>query len=149
MLSDVGSLAVGSELPTLVGHPLRVVDFVRYQGVSGDMNPLHHDRAFAQESGCRDVLAMGMLQAGVLGSHLAGIVGPHNMRRFKVQWRAVACAGDVLSYTGLAVSRRRAVGEDVIDMEWTATRQTGEIHFYAWATAAVDGGVTLVPQRST
>ena len=44
-------LAVGTEGPPLEDGPLTVTDFVRYQGASGDMNPIHHDTGFAQKAG--------------------------------------------------------------------------------------------------
>ena len=35
-------------------------DFVRYQGASGDMNPIHHDEPFARAAGYPAPLAVGM-----------------------------------------------------------------------------------------
>ncbi len=55
---DVGA---GPE-PRTVG-PLNRTDFVRYQGASGDFNPIHHDEEFAQGGG---------VPVGVLGRHAAG-----------------------------------------------------------------------------
>ena len=43
--------------------PLTRTDFVRYQGASGDFNPIHHDEEFAKSAGLPD---------GVLGRDAAG-----------------------------------------------------------------------------
>ena len=43
--------------------PLTRTDFVRYQGASGDFNPIHHDEEFAQSAG---------YPIGVLGRHAPG-----------------------------------------------------------------------------
>ena len=54
--------------PMVVG-PLTRTDFVRYQGASGDMNPLHHDETFARAAGYDAPVAVGMLNAGLLGTY--------------------------------------------------------------------------------
>jgi acyl dehydratase len=39
-----------SPAPMTIG-PVTRTDFVRYQGASGDMNPIHHDETFARAAG--------------------------------------------------------------------------------------------------
>ena len=55
--------------PPLVVGPLVRTDFVRYQGASGDMNPLHHDETFARKAGYDAPLAVGMFNAGLLATY--------------------------------------------------------------------------------
>ena len=57
---------VGSELVSYSEGPITVTDFVRYQGASGDMNPIHHDYDYARKAGFAGPFAVGMRQAGVL-----------------------------------------------------------------------------------
>src|SRR5262249_50099258 len=57
--------------PLVIG-PLTRTDFVRYQGASGDMNPLHHDEEFARAAGFSAPLAVGMFGAGALNAWAAG-----------------------------------------------------------------------------
>ena len=59
-------LEVGTEGPSWEDGPLTVTDFVRYQGASGDMNPIHHDSEFASKAGFPKPFAVGMRQMGVL-----------------------------------------------------------------------------------
>jgi acyl dehydratase len=89
-----------------VDSPLTVTDFVRYQGASGDMNPIHHDTDFAKAAGYPGPFAVGMLQAGVLSTYATDWLGASNLRRFKVQFREQAWPGDVLTYTGKVVATR-------------------------------------------
>ena len=91
--------------PTWEDGPLTVTDFVRYQGASGDMNPIHHDTEFAQKAGFPKPFAVGMRQAGVLASWATDWLGPANVRRFKVQWREQAWPGDVLTYSGAVIGQ--------------------------------------------
>ena len=77
---DVGA---GAE-PRTVG-PLTRTDFVRYQGASGDFNPIHHDEEFAQAAGYPTVFSVGMLQAGILATLATDWLG------------ATTCAGSACS----------------------------------------------------
>lgn len=127
---DPAAIQVGDMLPELVDEPLTRTDFVRYQGASGDMNPIHHDEGYARSAGFPTVFAVGMLGAGILGTYVAELFGPENVRKFKVQFREQAWPDDVLTYTGTVVARR----ENELDLELAATRQTGGVHLRGWAT---------------
>ena len=130
-------LAVGEELPPFTDKPLTVTDFVRYQGASGDMNPIHHDTEFAQRSGFPTPFAVGMLQAGILATYLTDRFGASAIRRFKVQWKEQAWPGDVLTYSAVVVGTRQEDGQSLVDLEASVTRQTGGIHLLGWATFVV------------
>src|SRR5262249_12532121 len=70
--------------PRTVG-PVTRTDFVRYQGASGDMNPVHHDEPFARAAGYPAPLAVGMYQAGVLNAYAVDWLGPEHVRRTRVR----------------------------------------------------------------
>jgi acyl dehydratase len=137
---DPALLQVGDTLPELVDEPLTRTDFVRYQGASGDMNPIHHDEGYARSAGFPTVFAVGMLGAGILGTYVAELFGPENVRKFKVQFREQAWPDDVLTYTGTVVARR----ENELDLELAATRQTGGVHLRGWATVICRIGAQVV-----
>jgi acyl dehydratase len=126
------AIVEGQELPKTTFGPLTVTDFVRYQGASGDMNPIHHDTEFAKEAGFPGPFAVGMLQAGLLASRAADWLGPANIRRFKVRFREIAWPGDVLTLTGRVVAKSET--GRIVDLELHAHRQTGGVHAQAWAT---------------
>ena len=128
---------MGDEREPFVDKPLTITDFVRYQGASGDMNPIHHDSEFAQKAGYPTPFAVGMLQASVLGTYVTDWLGPENIRRFKVQFREQAWPGDVLTYTGVVTDVRTGGDETLVDVELACTRQTGGVHLRGWATFSV------------
>lgn len=72
-------------------------DLVRYAGASGDFNPLHHDHEFAARAGLPDVMAHGMLSAGLLASALTFWFGEGSVRRYKVRFHSPVWPGDVLT----------------------------------------------------
>lgn len=132
------SVEEGERLPAFTDRPLTVTDFVRYQGASGDMNPIHHDTEFAKASGFPQPFAVGMLQAGVLATYCTDLFGAANIRRFKVQFREQAWPGDVLTYAGTVAAKREERGEHFADLELSVTRQTGGKHLIGWATFRLD-----------
>lgn len=131
------AVQVGTEAEPFTAPPLTTTDFVRYQGASGDMNPIHHDDAFAQASGYPGPFAVGMLQAGVLATYLTDWFGARSVRRYGTQFREQAWPGDVITYTGRVLAKREEGGERLVDVELVATRQTGGVHLKGWGTVAL------------
>ena len=119
--------------------PLTRTDFVRYQGASGDFNPIHHDEAFAKSAGFPTVFSVGMLQAGLLATYCTDQFGPDNVRRFKVQFREQVWPDDVLTCSGSAGEPYEADGEQRVDLELTVTRQTGGVAIKGEATFVIGG----------
>src|SRR5262245_59409479 len=105
-------LSEGTPGPEAVAiGPLTRTDFVRYQGASGDMNPIHHDEVFARAAGYSAPLAVGMLPAGVLATWATDWLGPENIRRFKVRWREQVWPGDTLRCSGRVARKYLEDGE--------------------------------------
>lgn len=81
-----------------VAYPaLTRTDLVRYAGASGDFNPLHHDPEYAARSGLPDVMAHGMLTAGLLASALTRWFGPGSVLGLSVRFRCPVWPGDMLT----------------------------------------------------
>jgi acyl dehydratase len=122
-------------LPEFTDTPLTITDFVRYQGASGDFNPMHHDVHLAQQAGLDDVFAPGMLAAGILGGYLADLYGPHAIRRLHVQFLEQAWPGDILTYGGCVRDRTGTPAE----LDLLVRKQSGGVHVRARATVLLSG----------
>jgi len=122
--------------PTVLG-PLTRTDFVRYQGASGDMNPVHHDEGFATQAGFPAPLAVGMLTAGALNAWATDWLGPDNVRRTRIRWKKPVFPGYTLTLVGEVVREYEDNGEARVDLELTATTQDGEIAVQGWMTFVV------------
>lgn len=127
---DIATLSPGDVLDTWTDQPLTVNRFMRYQGASGDFNPIHHDTEFAQAAGFPGPFAVGMLQMGTLATYLTDRFGAEGVRSLRVQWREQAWPHDVLTYSATVVE----VGDGTADLDLAVTRQTGGVHLKGWAS---------------
>jgi acyl dehydratase len=130
---------IGDALPQRSFGPITRTDIVRYQGASGDFNPIHHDEEFAKSAGFPTVFSVGMLQAGYLATYATDIFGPSSIRNFRVRFSEQVWPGDVLTCTGTVadIAMDEASGEKRISLELTVTRQTGGTAIRGWASFAV------------
>ena len=136
-MSTPTSTSVGPAPEPLVVGPVTRTDFVRYQGASGDMNPIHHDEEFAKAAGFPTPFSVGMFQAGLLATWATGWLGAENVRNYRVRFKEQVWPGDVLTSTGSIAREYELDGERRVDLDLTCTRQTGGVAITAWATFVV------------
>lgn len=98
------TLREGQELADRRFGPITRSDIVRYQGASGDFNPIHHDEPFARQAGYGSVISVGMLQAGYVAAYCVEHFGPDAVREIRVRFTDVVVPGDALTCRG-TVSR--------------------------------------------
>ncbi len=120
-------IAEGAEAEPFVVGPITRTDFVRYQGASGDMNPVHHDEPFARAAGYPAVLGVGMFPAGVLLAWAASWLGPENVRRTRVRWKEPVWPGDVLTCRATVQKIFEEGGERRAEVRVVCERQTGGV----------------------
>lgn len=99
--------------------PLTRTDFVRYAGASGDFNPLHHDREYAEAAGLPDVMGHGMLSAGLLASALTTWFGEGSVVEFAVRFQTPVWPGDALVATCTTIT---PIATDRVQLELTLAR---------------------------
>jgi acyl dehydratase len=121
------SYGKGDALPPRSFGPITRTDIVRYQGASGDFNPIHHDEDFAKSAGFPTVFSVGMLQAGYLATYATDLFGPAGVRNFRVRFSEQVWPGDVLTCDGTVadIVTDEATGERRAILELRVTRQTG------------------------
>src|SRR3954454_18457422 len=111
-------LHVGAECAPREYGPLTRTDFVRYQGASGDFNPIHHDDEFAQSAGFPTAFSVGLRQPAILATYATDGLGADTVRRFGVQFREQVWPGDELELTGSVVEKGTAdeLGERTVEV---------------------------------
>ena len=137
MKSSWNDLAEGQELEPTVFGPITRTDIVRYQGASGDMNPIHHDEPFARAAGYSAPLVVGMFQAGLLCAWAARRFGPENVRKARMRWQEQVWPGDVLELEGKIARKYVENSEHRIDVELVCRRRGGGVAVTAWETFVV------------
>ena len=92
----MSGLVAGARLPERVFGPVTMTDIVRYQGASGDMNPMHHDDQLARSAGYPAAFSAGMLGAGWLAAYCTDHFGEESVRRFRTRFTQAVYRGDRL-----------------------------------------------------
>lgn len=121
------ALGPGAELPPRRFGPVTMTDIVRYQGASGDFNPMHHDDELARSAGYPAAFSVGMLGAGYLATYCTDILGVQTVRRFRSSFRELVWRGDSLTATARVVSVSVREGERLLTLELRLTNQAGAV----------------------
>ncbi len=122
----------GAEPAPMVIGPVTRTDFVRYQGASGDMNPVHHDELFARGAGFEAPLGVGMFHAGAMATWATAWLGPERVRRTRIRWKAPVWPGDTLTISGKVIDKVEVDGERRVELELSCVKQSGEIVVQGW-----------------
>lgn len=130
-------LVEGASAAARTVGPLTRTDFVRYQGASGDMNPVHHDETFARAAGYEAPLGVGMFHAGVMATWATDWLGAENVRAFKVRWKEPVWPEDLLTIEGRVARRYETPQERRVEVEIVCTKQTGGVAAHATAVFVV------------
>ena len=116
--------------------PVTMTDIVRYQGASGDFNPMHHDDELARSAGYPAAFSVGMLGAGYLATYCTDIFGTETVRRFRTRFRELIWRGDSLTASGRVVSVSVREGERLLTLELRLTNQAGAMAIHGTAEFA-------------
>jgi acyl dehydratase len=137
MAPSFQTLQVGDAPPPLICGPLTRTQFVRYAGASHDFNPNHHDEVYATANGNKAVFGMGMLAGGFCARQLTDWFGVAALAKLRIRFASRFWPGDVLTCTAKVTGKREENGKRLIDCEFSATSQTGEVIIRGDATAAL------------
>jgi acyl dehydratase len=112
----MGELKVGDQVQELRVTPDKYLPH-RYAGASGDFNPIHIDREFAQGVGLPDTILHGLYMMGLVARANAEVADgdPRALKRLSVQFRGMGAPEQeiVVSGTVKAVEDGRVVIDTV------------------------------------
>ncbi|MEM7214410.1 MAG: MaoC family dehydratase N-terminal domain-containing protein [Pseudomonadota bacterium] len=112
--------------------PLLKQEIVRFQGVVGEDDPLHHDHEWAAKNDYPSVFALGTHQASLMAAYASYWLSPEKVRSFKVRFREVVWPGDQLVYNGTIVELDQDNKKAVLNL--TCRRRDQTLVSEAWAT---------------
>jgi acyl dehydratase len=107
--------------------PISMTDIIKYQGASGDFQPIHHDTGFAQAAGLKQPIVIGMLPAGLAANWAADWAGPENVRVVRVRWQQPAWPGDELTIQGEVTKKYEDSEGKKIDLEIKCSKQDSNL----------------------
>jgi acyl dehydratase len=136
VLTSAQDVQVGDQAPS-TEIMLSRTDFVRYAGVSGDLNPMHHDDTKALAAGMPSVFAPGMLTAGVLASAVTDWLGPDCLLRFSVRFTKQVWPEVALSTRIVVVAKDESTG--TVDVTCELVDAAGSTVVQGLATACPTG----------
>jgi len=128
--------------------PISRTDIVRYQGASGDFNPIHHDIEFAKSAGFEDVFVVGMLIAGYLATFASDLVGVESITNFKIRFQAQTWPGDLITCSAKSITQPEVSGNLVhVTLELVAKNQNGVLAATAQADAMISKDSSLLSAK--
>jgi acyl dehydratase len=117
--------------------PVTMTDIVRYQGASGDFNPMHHDDDLARAHGYPAAFSVGMLGAGYLATYCCEHYGVETVRRFRTRFRDLVWRGDTLVASATPVREFDTDGERQVELELRLSTGAGGVAVQGAAEFAV------------
>lgn len=118
---------VGDEIPKL-DVTLEQMMLWMYAGASGDFNPIHVDKEFAEKVGLGGTIAHGLSSMARLGRCVTDWIGdPGALKRFKVRFASPARPGDTVTFWGKVTDKKVEDGRNLVTLEVGANIQDGTV----------------------
>ena len=113
---DITNILVGHEIPEVVIEPLQQQDLIKYAKASGDYNPIHLDKNFANNIGLDNVIVHGMLIMAHLGKSIANSMTIPYLKHFSVQFSSITTLGEKLICSGQVIKIEKDKEKKIISL---------------------------------
>ncbi|MFL2982823.1 MAG: MaoC/PaaZ C-terminal domain-containing protein [Candidatus Neomarinimicrobiota bacterium] len=120
-----GKVKVGYKLPELMIRPITNEMLTLYANASGDYNPIHLDKSYAQRAGLPDVIAHGMLIMSFLGQALINNIEQAKIKEYGVQFSSITKINDILICNGSVSYIHKVQGADMAHFDLKVTDNNG------------------------
>ena len=113
---DITNIIVGHEIPEVIIEPLQQQDLIKYAKASGDYNPIHLDKNFANNIGLDNVIVHGMLIMAHLGKSIANSMTISYLNHFSVQFSSITTLGEKLICSGQVIKIEKDKEKKIISL---------------------------------
>ena len=113
---NIINIAVGYEIPELIIEPFQQQDLIKYAKASGDYNPIHLDKNFANNIGLDNVIVHGMLIMAHLGKSIANSLSISFLKHFSVQFCSITTLGEQLICSGEVIKIEKVKEKKIITL---------------------------------
>ncbi len=114
MLDDITQFEVGDQLSPLIINKITKKSLNRYARASGDYNPIHLDKDFAQKYGLPNVIVHGMLVMSYLGRMLTNTFPQATIVDFSSQFISMTHINEKLSCAGKIIKKTTDFSGNII-----------------------------------
>lgn len=119
-------VAVGTELPALT-KLTTIIQMGRWAGASGDYDPLHYDKATAQDMGFPDAIVQGKLKGAYLTQLVTAWMGTEGwLEKFSCQYRRVDLCRGKMIMKGKVIKKYVKDGKHIVECEIHSETPKGE-----------------------
>ena len=113
---DITNIIVGHEIPEVIIEPLQQQDLIKYAKASGDYNPIHLDKNFANNIGLDNVIVHGMLIMAHLGKSITNSMTIPYLKHFSVQFSSITTLGEKLICSGQVIKIEKDKEKKIISL---------------------------------
>jgi len=134
-------VTVGDEITPLVKQPT-TRQLVMWAGASGDYNPIHYDKDFAQSQRLPGVIVHGALTGSFLCQLITDWIGERGVIcKFSCNYRGMNFPGEALTCRGKVTNKYAADDKHYVEFENWVENPKGE-------KTVTGRAVAIVPSRS-
>ena len=124
---DITNIIVGDEIPEVIIEPLQQQDLIKYAKASGDYNPIHLDKNFANNIGLDNVIVHGMLIMAHLGKSIANSMTTSYLKHFSVQFSSITTLGEKLICSGQVIKIEKEKEKKIISLNLKVLNLSNDI----------------------
>ena len=124
---DITNIIVGYEIPEVIIEPLQQQDLIKYAKASGDYNPIHLDKNFANNIGLDNVIVHGMLIMAHLGKSIANSMTISYLKHFSVQFSSITTLGEKLICSGQVIKIEKEKEKKIISLNLKVLNLSNDI----------------------
>ena len=124
---DITNIIVGYEIPKVIIEPLQQQDLIKYARASGDYNPIHLDKNFANNIGLDNVIVHGMLIMAHLGKSIANSMTIPYLKHFSVQFSSITTLGEKLICSGQVIKIEKDKEKKIISLNLKVLNLSNDI----------------------
>ena len=124
---DITNIIVGHEIPEVIIEPLQQQDLIKYARASGDYNPIHLDKNFANNIGLDNVIVHGMLIMAHLGKSIANSMTIPYLKHFSVQFSSITTLGEKLICSGQVIKIEKDKEKKIISLNLKVLNLSNEV----------------------
>ena len=134
---DITNIIVGDEIPEVIIEPLQQQDLIKYAKASGDYNPIHLDKNFANNIGLDNVIVHGMLIMAHLGKSIANSMTIPYLKHFSVQFSSITTLGEKLICSGQVIKIEKDKEKKIISLNLKVLNLSNDVKILSKAIFSI------------